>query len=91
MSDTPPHIKQQHADQRHEQFYQTMVNAMLTLHLRDEEGVAIMGRLLGYHRATNPDASSVPHLVSVLRFNIREAERAFRAGEIPERPTGTIP
>lgn len=85
MNETPPSIKWQPAEERHEAFYQAIVKAALDLKLRDEEVAALTGRMLGYQRAYAPDASSVPHLVNVFRQNMREGFIAIKHGDIEER------
>lgn len=81
MSVEPP-IKFSPAEPKHEAFYQGLVALAQLNGLRDEEIAALTGKMLGYNRAYNPDASSVPHLVDVFRKNMRRGYEQIKSGEV---------
>lgn len=85
------------ADGRHEDFYQRVVNAGLELKLSEAEMVAIVGRAIGYNNAAKASGAGGPgphavhdprELGRLLVDNIREAQRAFGAGEVRVRSDG---
>jgi len=76
--DTP--IKFQTAAATHEMFYAEIVEMMLRLKIKDEEAVAVFGRLIGYQLAYSPRSPSVEHMLTVFRLNIRRGMDDIRSG-----------
>jgi hypothetical protein len=65
------------ANADHQAFFEAMVDLGQKYHLRDEEMVAIMGRLMGYHIASNPDANTKTHLLETFGHNMTMASAEY--------------
>lgn len=75
------------ADARIEQFFSLLVEASLTLQLRDNEIAAAVGRMLGYNSAISPDASSDFELVETFRHNIEAGRDDYVTSDGAPEPT----
>lgn len=85
MADTP--IKFQTAAAVHEMFYAELVEMMLRLKIKDEEAVAVFGRLIGYQMAYSQTSPPLDHLLTVFRLNARRGFEDIRSGNVT--PIGT--
>ncbi len=80
MTDAP--VKFMPASAAHEMFYSDLVEALLKHKLKDEEAVAIFGRMMGYQLAYSPSSPSVEHMLTVFRLNIRRGIDDIRSGRV---------
>lgn len=78
-----PPIKPVEATEKHQALYEAIVSAGEGL--RDEEIVAVVARLMGYHIASNPNANPRWMLTETFDQNVRLAELDYRAGRVVTR------